>query len=303
MSGVLAFLLLAVIGFAGSIAVHVRSYVADDGIGQLAFIAMFAGVFVVFIPAIAAAPPPDDPQRKSGKAGEIWDVLPRPLQVLLPAFGGYVVVNFIMCMILMGTSGQVLESDGVVYEKGDPRVRVDPVEGRRRLDLQEVRVSRMFSGHAMAFYGASATMLWAGRRRSMRRELEHRIGGAFGPERVPGAWRRPTPQMHASVGIFLWMAGFFGGISVGTILVVFVHPIPILGRILVPVVFVGGTILGLFGLPKLWALLVSARCPRCGGRSSRGGNTLDGRAQYACHDCGHVEPLGFRGGVGGASAD
>ena len=299
----LAFLILALLGLAGSVAVHARSFVADTGIGQAAFIAMFAGVFVVFVPAIAAAPPRDDPQRKGGKAGEIWDVLPRPLRWLGGTVFAYAIINFAIGVFLLG-GGYIYEREGVFYERGDPNVRLDPAEGRRRLDLHEVRQSRLFSGHALVFYGGSAAMLWAGRRRSMRREAEHRVAGAFGPERVPGAWRRPTPQVHAGVGIFLSTAGFLGGAMAGAILVVpFVHSIPVVGCFLTPIIFFGGATIGLVIPPRLWNAFAPARCPRCGGRASRGGDAPDGRAQYACRDCGHVEPLGFRGGVGGASAD
>ena len=66
-----AFLILALLGLAGSAFVHARSFVADDGIGQAASIAMFAGVFVAFVPAIATAPPPDDPQYGCRDCGHV----------------------------------------------------------------------------------------------------------------------------------------------------------------------------------------------------------------------------------------
>ena len=128
----------------------------------------------------------------SRSEGTAFALAPRWMRTLLAIAFAYAILNFAAGMVLTSFSGpgRVYQKDGryVLARDGAVELEAAPADYVR----QEARVTRMFSGHWMLFYLASAAGLTDARRRARAEAAARRT--AF----LPPAARGSRYTLHPS---------------------------------------------------------------------------------------------------------
>lgn len=152
---------LAAIGLAAAVAVHVLTFFPDKAIaasGTSLFFALHVGIFVVFVPFVLA-------QRKLfGIARPGWraqlSVFPRWGQLLLSLVTAYALVNFALFFFFVeGGTPEIRGGQFVLMNHGTFIRALTEQE----YDLARTHVTRGFSGHWIVFYLAPMLYFWFGR--------------------------------------------------------------------------------------------------------------------------------------------
>jgi hypothetical protein len=150
------FALLAWLGFAASLVVHVSTFFPAVGIEDRSAIwALHVGVFVVCLPMIVSL-------KKRGRPGI---ELTRSAWALVAVFFVYALVNFALFMQRAPAKPPAIQQgQWVVYENGQRRV----LTASQAAEIRRLEV-RGFSGHWMLFYVLPA-LYFGGRLREGRSE-------------------------------------------------------------------------------------------------------------------------------------
>jgi hypothetical protein len=300
----IAFFILAIIGFLASVLVHASTFLDRPPLGMNQTWPLHVGIFLVFIPSVLA-------QRRTGgnphpqSLREQFPLAPRWMQAILGLCFAYAIVNFAIFMIMsFGNAARASKAeprDGryVVTRSGVVVEEFTETQYRRA----QGRIVRGFSGHWMIFYWASAVGTLDGLRRRRAEDAARpkppplrptaRTSTTYALNPAP----RLSPWAHATVQSLLAFTCFFGfPLAVIVPLLHFQHAIGGAGCV-ITVLFFPAAFTGLFLPAKLFARYVPARCPNCNGRTFGRAFPFPDRNQaepptYTCRDCGHVYQLG-----------
>jgi hypothetical protein len=293
--------LLAILGFAASLAVHLSTYLGAPPLGMGQVWPLHIGVFLVFIPVVLGPPRNAKTPEAEGPRGNPLQLGHAPgwMRAVLGCCGVYAIVNFLIFICIAPGRGETISfHDGryAVLHRGE-FVREATEEEYRR---QEATIARGFSGHWMFFYWVGVVGIYDGLLRRRAEQTARLQGPPLGlgshPEAPRPAGLRPSPWLHATFGSILSLVGFFAGpLSMNALMGVLWPASPESPRgdsafcCLAPFFF-GSAILGLVLPGLIFARLVAARCPCCAGRCFCGGGPIFG-ATYLCRDCGQSYSL------------
>jgi hypothetical protein len=132
------FLMLAAVGLALSLIVHINSlFGAANPLGERAWL-LHVGIFIVWLPAVLVV----NNLARNFKRKDLWRAslrgCPRWMKLMVYFFFGYALVNFIMVMFVHTGSGNAL-----------------PNGGSHSHDF------RGFSGHWMVFYATALALMYS----------------------------------------------------------------------------------------------------------------------------------------------
>jgi hypothetical protein len=216
------FVVLALLGFVASMVVHASTFLPVPPLGMDQAWPLHVGIFLVFVPMVFAQKRQD---RQDANASRSQDTdlarAPRWMRTLLGVVFAYAMLNFAVGMVLTSStaSGSVYSKDGryVLAGRGAVELEAAPAEYVR----QEARVARMFSGHWMLFYLASAAGLIDARRRARAEAADRRA--AFLPPAARGSryLLHPSPRlgMAAQAALMLLLSvALAGGCTVALVM-------------------------------------------------------------------------------------
>ena len=290
------FLLLSVVGFCASVIVHASSYVDRAPVPMSRAWPLHVGIFLVFIPMVLAQRQDGGGQRKKSWR-EQFPHAPRWMVPTLTALALYALVNFATGLVLLmasNSAGKFVERDGqyVVANRGVVVRTATEAEYRR----DQARLARLFSGHWMLFYWASAVGIADGLR---RRKAERAVAAPPQLPRTAGASYslRPSPRLtlwtHATLIALVRIVcafGFFLAVAIPSVSIGN-RPGPGIHQSFGCVGFLLVLPAALFGavVPARWiARRLPARCPNCNGPAyCDGANSGRGMfdVPYICRDC------------------
>ena len=297
-------MLLAVLGFFAAGVVHVRSFIADDGLSSSVSVPLLlSGALLAVAAGSALAGGRGRSRSEQVEASEprLQATALSGLQKLVLTFVGYCLLAYLLAIAFK--PAPVYAHEGRYFEDEAQTLVLEESEGRQRMVKDRLHGDRVITSLAMPIYVAAIAMLRSASRRAQSVQFNRRLDGAFAPPRRKRSWVRPSLQLHAITGnLLVWSYVFLVPTVAGGIVLVLLDQQPTFYRLII-LVIVLAAVLAVYPLKFGWDWIVPARCPRCDGRAYHNRKDKLSEVAYTCRNCGHVEPLGFRGGIGGASVD
>jgi hypothetical protein len=158
------FMYLAALGFIASVLIHISTFTAFDPSAFCGAWGLSIGVFVVFIPAVICASQVLKGRTKSEHWKLIFQYVPACMPALMGLFLAYAFFSFLFTSfaLLKGGSPGIIDGQYVLQSRGEIIRQLTETEYIRH----RAYVLRLFSGHWMAFYLMSFTILLSHVRRT-----------------------------------------------------------------------------------------------------------------------------------------